>query len=75
MPEFTYYCGEHRDQVTTAAGPSTPHRAGGFVAPPCCPICYEPMYWVPNGGTVIPELTPDEWRRAYQGEWIERTPQ
>lgn len=69
--EFTYYCGEHRDQVTTGAPPSARHKAGGFTSSPCCPTCHEPMFWVPNGATVTPALTPDQWRRAYQGEWEE----
>lgn len=53
--DYTYYCEKHRDQTTTAPGPSTRTPTGGFRNGPCCPICLEWMFWVPNGGTVVPE--------------------
>lgn len=48
MKLWTYYCGDHRDQTTLDERPSaTTHR-------PVCPVCFAGMYWVPDGGTVVP---------------------
>lgn len=55
MKEFTYYCGVHFWEVKKAPAPSVKASS------PCCPICNERMYWVPNGGTQIPtEQSPEE---------------
>lgn len=51
---FTFYCGEHRDMLAFGPPPSTRHKAGGWVQPPCCPVCLESMYYVPDGGTAVP---------------------
>lgn len=52
---FTWYCDGHRDQVKKAPAPSTRLGGGGFYSGPSCPVCFERMYWAPNGGTVVPQ--------------------
>jgi hypothetical protein len=49
---FTFYCEDHREQVKL--GPSPNDAAPGHAIAPCCPVCYRMMFWVPNGGTVVP---------------------
>ena len=56
---FTYYCWDHRDMVAFGPSPNTRHKSGGWVIPPSCPVCQQSMYWVPDGGTVVPP-SPDD---------------
>ena len=49
---FTFYCGTHRDQVKH--GPSPNSAKPGMALAPACPVCFHTMFWVPNGGTVVP---------------------
>lgn len=62
MALFTYYCGEHRDQRQIAGAPSD--RPTG--AKPVCPICFSPMFWVPNGGTEVPPVHPFDARTRFR---------
>lgn len=50
---FTFYCGTHRDQVKH--GPSPNSVKPGAALAPSCPVCFQTMFWVPNGGTVVPK--------------------
>lgn len=55
---FTFYCDVHFWEVKL--GPSPSEAAPGKPLAPACPTCFQRMYWVPNGGTVIPrEQTPE----------------
>lgn len=45
---FTYYCYRHRSFV--AQGPPPSEHIPNLV----CGHCHERLYWVPDGGTVVP---------------------
>jgi hypothetical protein len=50
---FTFYCETHRSEVRT--GPSPSEVAEGRPLAPVCPQCFRTMFWVSNGGTVVPD--------------------
>ena len=53
---YTYYCFVHRDQAAVGSPPSHVSSNGCPIFQPACPVCHERMYYVPDGGTVIPEV-------------------
>ena len=49
---FTFYCDVHFWEVKQ--GPPPGCRSRGNALSPVCPTCFRYMFWVPNGGTVVP---------------------
>ena len=54
MGQTTYYCEDHRNITVRADSPN-------IRIAPVCRICFKHMYWVPSGGTLVPEVTPEYW--------------
>lgn len=52
--EFTYYCGEHRNYTAKGCAPSVTGMNGCPIFNPVCPTCLEQLFYVPNGGNVVP---------------------
>lgn len=48
-PLFTYYCEDHRETHRLGAPPTTPQRYY------YCDSCQKMLFYVPNGGSEIPE--------------------
>ena len=61
--EFTFYCSTHRDHVVKSLFLS----ARGLVRRHYCPTCYSLLYYVPSGGSVVPDPEPTITRQAEGG--------